>query len=213
MPVGAIIGLVIAFILVAVAATLVGTLVVRVLALRHQFGPEYDRLVREAGPRRAHAELTERRRRVDRLGIRPLTAAQRARYAGEWISAQERFVDSPAQAAGAAAALVTAVAADRGYPAADQAQLLTDLSVHHARRLDGYRRARQTSERGGRAPTEELRQALLAYRALFRELLGPAPAGGATRAVIPGRAAAAGRGTTQEAAAPAARGAGKEWAK
>ncbi len=213
MPVGAIIGLVVAFILVAVAVTLVAALVVRVLALRHQFGPEYDRLVREAGPRRAHAELTERRRRVDRLGIRPLTAAQRARYAGEWVSAQERFVDSPAQATGAAAALVSAVAAERGYPAVDQAQLLTDLSVHHARRLEGYRRARQTSERGGRAPTEELRQALLAYRALFRELLGPAPApaDGATRAVIPGSAAAAERGTaTQGAAAPAARGAGRE---
>jgi hypothetical protein len=182
MSAGAIIALVIILALLVAAATVAGTLILRRLALRHRFGAEYDRLARAVGPRRAEAELTERRRRVARLHLRPLTAEQRGRYSREWTSAQERFVDSPAQAAETAEALVIAVAADRGYPADDHEQLLCDLSVHHARRLDGYRRARQTAE-SGVAKTEELRQALLAYRTLFRDLLGP-PDGRARRLAV-----------------------------
>jgi hypothetical protein len=171
MPVGAIIAVVIAFIIVAAAAALAGALVLRMARLRHQFGPEYNRLVRELGVRRAQAELADRRRRVAGLGLRPLTAEQRARYSGEWTAAQERFVDSPAESVEAAGQLVSAVATDRGYQVGDQTQLMKDLSVHHARRLDGYRRASQAAEQAGTAQTEELRQALLGYRALFRDLL------------------------------------------
>jgi hypothetical protein len=144
MSAAAIIVLVIILVLLVAAAGVAGILLQRRLALR---------------------------RRVARLDLRPLTAEQRDKYSREWWSAQERFVDSPAEAAEAAGALVTAVAADRGYPADDHEQLLSDLSVHHAHRLNGYRRARRTTE-SGTAKTEELRQALLAYRALFRDLLG-----------------------------------------
>jgi hypothetical protein len=187
MPVGAIIALVIVVVVIAVAGAFAGTLVLRELALRRQFGPEYSRLVRDVGMRRAQAELAERRRRVAELGLRPLTSEQRARYSGEWTAAQERFVDSPAQATEAGAGLVTMVATDRGYRVDDPAQLLKDLSVHHSRRLEGYRRATRTTEQAATAPTEELRQAMLSYRALFRELLAAtdgeagrplAPAGG-----------------------------------
>jgi hypothetical protein len=191
MSVGAIISLVIVIVLIAAAATLAGTLILRRRALRRRFGAEYDRLAREVGSRRAQAELAERQHRVEQLTIRPLTPGQRARYASEWTVAQERFVESPAHAAEAAAALVTAVAADRGYSADDHARLLADLSVHHADRLDGYRRARQTTEQVAAAATEELRQALLAYRALFRELLGP-PDSTAGRSAIPAGANAVG---------------------
>jgi hypothetical protein len=170
---GATIALVIAIIILAVAGAFAGSMLLRRLSLRHQFGPEYQRLVHEVGPRRAQAELADRQRRVAKLPLRPLTAEQRARYSGEWTAAQERFVDNPGQAAETAAALVTTVAADRGYPVDDHSQLLKDLSVHHARPLDGYRRARLTTEQAAAAATEELRQALLAHRALFRELLGP----------------------------------------
>lgn len=181
MSAGAIIALVIILTLL-VAAAVAGTLILRRLALRHRFGTEYDRLARAVGPRRAKAELAERRRRVARLHLRPLTAERRDGYSRAWLSAQESFVDSPARAVEAAGALVTAVAADRGYPAGDHEQLLSDLSVHHGRRLDGYRRARQATESGA-AKTEELRQALLAYRALFRDLLGP-PGGRARRPAV-----------------------------
>jgi hypothetical protein len=171
MPVGTVIAVVIVFILVAAAAALAATMLLRMGRLRHQFGPEYNRLVREVGQRRAQAELADRRRRVAGLGLRPLTAEQRARYSGEWTAAQERFVDTPFQSVESASQLVNAVATDRGYQVGDQTQLIKDLSVHHARRLDGYRRARQATEHGASAQTEELRQALLGYRALFRDLV------------------------------------------
>jgi hypothetical protein len=186
MPVGAIIAAVIVFVLVAAAAALAGALVLRVARFRHQFGPEYNRLVHEVGVRRAQAELAGRRRRVAGLGLRPLTAEQRARYSGEWTAAQERFVDSPAEAVEAASQLVSAVATDRGYQVGDATQLVKDLSVHHARRLDGYRRATQAAEQAATAQTEELRQALLGYRALFRDLLAATSPGRARPLASPG---------------------------
>jgi hypothetical protein len=173
MPIGAIIALIIVIIVITAAATLAATQILRGRALRRRFGAEYDRLASEVGPRRAQAQLAERQRRIEQLTIRPLTPKRRASYASGWTVAEELFVDNPAQAAEVAATLVTAAAADRGYPTDDHTRLLEDLSVHHADRLDGYRRARQTTEQAGTAPTEDLRQALLAYRALFRDLLGP----------------------------------------
>ena len=172
----AVIVLVIVLVVLAAAAMLAGTLVLRRRALRHRFGAEYDQLVRDVGQRQAQAELAERQRRVAQLNIRPLSPERRAGYDREWISAQEQFVDSPARSVAAAAALVQAVAADRGYPADDDNQLLDDLSVYHVKQLEGYRRARQATERADAASTEELRVALLAHRALFRDLLGPEPA-------------------------------------
>jgi hypothetical protein len=164
---------VIALVLLAVAAVIVaGALLTHRFIFRQGFGPEYDRMVREVGSRRAKAEFTQRRQRVTGLGIKPLSAEQRARYTGEWAAAQERFIDNPPQSAQAAAALVAAVAADRGYQITDQGQLLSDLSVHHGRWLDGYRRARRTTDGADSAATEELRRALLGHRALFRDLLG-----------------------------------------
>jgi hypothetical protein len=191
MPIGGIIALVIVFVVIAIAAALAGTLVLRELALRRQFGPEYSSLVREIGMRRAQAELAERRRRVAELGLRPLTAEQRARYNGEWTAAQERFLDSPPQATQAAAALVTTAARDRGYRVDDSAQLAKDLSVHHAHRVEGYRRATKATEQAATAATEELRQAMLGYRALFRDLLAETGAD-AVRPLAPGGATAAG---------------------
>jgi hypothetical protein len=173
---------VIALVLLAVAAVIVASaLLTRRLMFRQGFGPEYDRMVREVGPRRAKAEFIQRRSRVTGLGIKPLTAEQRAKYTGEWAAAQERFIDNPPQSAQAAAALVGAVAADRGYQVTDHAQLVSDLSVHHGRWLDGYRRARRITDGADSAATEELRRALLGHRALFRDLLGSTPNEGTGR--------------------------------
>jgi len=210
MPAGAIIALVIVVIVIAVAAAIGGTVALRTLALRHQFGPEYQRLAREVGARRAHAELADRQRRVARLGIRPVTAERHAIYSGEWTAAQERFVDSPAQATEAAAALVTTVAADRGYKVDEHAQLLKDLSVHHARLIDGYRRAVRITEQAATSATEELRQALLSHRALFRDLLGSPdrPATQSSQPLVPAGTTVPGSvGWPLPAAAPTATGA------
>jgi hypothetical protein len=166
--------LIVVIVIVAVAASLVFGLTRRKTTLRKQAGPEYDRLVREMGPRRAKTEFAQRQHRVDGLEIKPLTAERRTAYDDQWTTAQERFIDSPLEAVRSAGALITAVAADRGYPVDDESQLLTDLSVYHGQPLDGYRRARRVAEQGEVAATEQLRQALLDQRAMFQNLLGPA---------------------------------------
>jgi hypothetical protein len=138
--------------------------------------PQADRVVEEHGQLKAEAELAGRQRRVQRLDIRPLSATARARYAGEWAAVQERFVDEPRQAPAEAQLLVAAVMQERGYPAENHDQIAADLSVEHAGTLDRYRAARQitTNAETGDASTEDLRQAMVHYRALFSELLGQA---------------------------------------
>jgi hypothetical protein len=182
----AIIVIVIVVVLLAVA---VGILLRRRRALQQRFGPEYDRLAAEVGPRRALSELAERERRIAQLDIRPLSAGRRATYDTQWATLQEEFIDTPARAAEAADSLVTTVAADRGYQVADRDRLLADLSVYHADRIEDYRRARQATEQAGAGATEDLRQAMLAYRALLRELLeapdGASEAQPATEATPP----------------------------
>ena len=188
MSAGTVILLIFVLLVIAVAAALASTLVHRQAAGRRRVGAEYTRLVREAGPRRAKAAFAARRRRVDRLGIKPLSDERRSRFQRQWAAVQERFIDGPQQAVKAAEALVTAAAAERGYVVSDSDQLLVDLSVYHGQYLDGYRRATRAAERGATAATEELRQALLDHRALFQDLLaapGTSPAGSASAAEPP----------------------------
>ncbi|MGA9834494.1 MAG: hypothetical protein WBQ71_25530 [Trebonia sp.] len=176
-------------IVVVLLAAAVGILLRRRRALQQRFGPEYDRLAAEVGPRRARSELAERERRIAQLDIRPLSAERRAAYDTQWATLQEEFIDTPSRAAAAADSLVTAVAVDRGYQVADRERLFSDLSVYHADRIQEYRLARQTTEQAGAAATEDLRQAMLAYRALLRELLeaqdGASEAQPATEATPP----------------------------
>jgi hypothetical protein len=163
--------IVVILVVVAIVAALVSMRLRRSTAKRELSGPEYDRLVNEVGPRQANAEFEKRRRRVDGLGIKSLSPERRTAYTGQWEAAQEQFVDSPAQAVTAAGSLITAVAADRGYEVTDHEQLVTDLSVHHGRHLDGYRNSREVTGQDGPATTEDLRQALIGYRGLFFNLL------------------------------------------
>lgn len=173
MSTGAIIAIIV--VILIAAALLVGLSVVnRRRRLRDRFGPEYDRAVSEHGRREAEAELAERERRVRHLDIKPLSPTARAQYASEWTAVQEQFVDAPQSAVTGAQTLVTAVMKDRGYPTEAFDQTVADLSVEHAATLDHYRAAHDISQRAGSgtASTEELRQAMIHYRALFTELLG-----------------------------------------
>ena len=63
---------------------------------------------------------------------------------------------------------------ERGYPTEGDDQMLADLSVEHGNVLDNYRAAYVISQRAadGMASTEDLRQAMIHYRALFQDLLG-----------------------------------------
>ncbi|WP_018787021.1 hypothetical protein [Micromonospora sp. CNB394] len=167
-------------IVVAVIAALVAVAVVasRRRALRERFGPEYDRVVAEQDSRSAaERELRERERRHAELELTPLSPESRARYAAAWEELQVRFVDSPAETVGEADELVSRLIAERGYPTGDFSDQIAHLSVEHARTLTHYRDAheiRQRNERG-EAGTEDLRQALVHYRALFADLLGADP--------------------------------------
>jgi hypothetical protein len=65
--------------------------------------------------------------------------------------------------------------AERGYPVEDFGQRAADLSVDHPQVVANYRqghRLAQASAIGG-SSTEELRQAMRHYRALFDELVEP----------------------------------------
>ena len=195
-----IIVIVIVVVLLAAAA---GIVLGRRRALERRFGPEYDRLAAEIGPRQARSELAERQRRIEQLNIRPLSAERRAAYEAQWTTLQEQFIDTPARAADAADSLVTAVAADRGYQVADRERLLSDLSVYHADRIEDYRRARQATGQAGAAGTEDLRQAMLAYRTLLLELFD-APDGASESAPRPGGTDGTETGTGTEVTAPTA---------
>jgi hypothetical protein len=164
---------------VLVFAGVVALLRVRSKAHRHEalqqaFGPEYDRAVAEYGDReRAERELSNRKKRVDRLRLRVLSTGERNRFATEWREAQERFVDDPSGAVRASDELIKEVMRSVGYPIEDFEQRVADLSVDHAGVVQHYRAARVLADanREGRANTEELRQAFIHYRALFADLL------------------------------------------
>lgn len=147
----------------------------RSTALRSTFGPEYERAVHDAGDRRtAESELRRRQERIEALEIRPLPPADRDRYAGEWREVQALFVDEPRTAIDDADELIGRVMRDRGYPVADFEQRVADISVGHASVVEHYRAAHAIAARAddGATDTEDLRQAMVHYRALFEDLLG-----------------------------------------
>ena len=142
--------------------------------LKTRFGPEYDRaLARTRSPRKAEAMLLSRERRVAGLHIRPLTPADAEGFAEEWRQLQKRFVDEPDAVVSQADALVSEVLRARGYPVGDFEQRVDDISVDHPDAVSHYRLARDLARNRARGEgrTEDLRQALVHYRALFDELL------------------------------------------
>jgi hypothetical protein len=144
--------------------------------LRENYGPEYERAVDEPGARRsAEAELDRRERRRAALDIHPLTSQARDRHGAEWHRTQTRFVDEPVDAVARADQEIMQVMRERGYPIEDFEQRAADVSVDHAEVVENYRVAHEISTRAvaGEASTEELRLAMVHYRALFEDLLGP----------------------------------------
>jgi len=150
--------------------------------LRESFGPEYERAVaREGDVRRGESDLMARRERRAEFDIRPLSPESRTAYARSWEQTQARFVDDPATALAQADALIIAVMGERGYPMDDFDRRTEDISVDHPDVVQHYRAAHDISVRLDEDPnasasatavsTEDLRQGLVHYRALFQELL------------------------------------------
>ena len=147
---------------------------IRTQALRTRFGSEYDRAVLEHGSsRKAEAKLAGRKTRVDALKIRELCGSERERFVAEWQTVQSRFVDHTKAAVTEADDLIAALLESRGYPKDSFEQRAADISVTYPRVMENYRAAHAIAVRPGRAEasTEELRTAMIQYRAIFDELV------------------------------------------
>ncbi len=172
--------------IVAVAAIVVIGLVIvatswsrrrRSAELKDRFGREYDRTVEATGDRsKAEADLAERQKRVEKLDIRALDPDERARFVERWSDVQARFVDDPARAVAFADALLADVMKARGYPVSDFDRRAGDISVDHPVVVEHYHKGHEIAVRHerGEASTEDLRQAMIHYRALFDNLVGAA---------------------------------------
>ena len=142
--------------------------------LKSRFGREYEHALEEKGDRaKGEAELAEREKRVEKLDIRPLDEAERKRFGERWTEVQARFVDDPPRALAFADSLLAEVMKARGYPVSDFDQRAGDISVDHPGVVEHYRAGHDIAMRHehGKAGTEELRQAMIHYRALFDNLV------------------------------------------
>jgi len=166
--------------LVIIAALVVGCVAVwyigtvRSRQVRDRFGPEYERMRNRTGSvHEAEAALAARTKRVEKFHIKPLTTEERSRFAEVWGHIQRLFVDDPKGAIGEADHLVNEVMTARGYPIAEFEQRAADVSVDHAHVVQHYRAARAIAERqaNDEVSTEDLRLAVIHYRALFEDLL------------------------------------------
>jgi hypothetical protein len=167
-----IIGLIV--VLAVVGAAIYFTQRQRSRQLRTHFGPEYDHVLQGVGHRRAaERQLLDRAKRVDKLEIRPLSRQRRDELHARWQAVQSQFVDDPATAINEAHALLSEVMREEGYPNTKFDEEVELLSVHHPAAVQHYRAAHHLAAeraRGERA-TEQLRQAMIHYRALFEDLL------------------------------------------
>jgi hypothetical protein len=143
--------------------------------LRARFGPEYDRLVAESGNRfKAEAKLESVEKRVKSYSLKTLSAADRDRFQQAWRTIQATFVDDPGGALSDSDRLLGTVMSACGYPPSDFENRATEISVDHATVVEHYRAGHQIAVRHSQrqATTEDLRKAMIHYRALFDELMG-----------------------------------------
>jgi hypothetical protein len=146
----------------------------RTTRLKKKYGPEYERLAAESGGRTSvESQLLKREERVKKYQIRRLDRGERDQFAASWRAAQARFVDDPRMAIAEADELVCRVMEARGYPMADFDRRAEDVSVDHPQVVDHYRAAHDVAVRDKKQPvdTEDLRRAMIHYRALFEDLL------------------------------------------
>jgi hypothetical protein len=145
--------------------------------LKNQFGPEYDRTVSSAGSRRkGERELSGRERAHEDLDIRPLSQTARTRYLEDWQRAERRFVDDPELAAREADSIVRGVLDEKGYPDDDFDSRAAAVSVDHPNIVARYRHGHEMVHGNGakgHQRTENLRRAMVDFRAVFEQLVEP----------------------------------------
>jgi hypothetical protein len=127
----------------------------------------------DSSPRRVDVKADSEAPRSAR--IRPLSTDDRARYGDSWRRIQSQFVDDPKGAVTQADRLVGETMTARGYPVWDFERHVDDFAAEHPEVVINYRAARDIAgeHQRGNASTEDLRQAMVHYHALFVMLLGP----------------------------------------
>jgi hypothetical protein len=145
----------------------------RRLHLKSRFGPEYARVVSDAGTGGGEQRLSAIEHEHDALEIRPLSPATRDRYLEEWRQAEVRFVSDPRDATRTAESLVLRALEERGYPREDDdSRLVALVSVDHPHVADRYRHGHAMLESiDGAESTENLRKAMLDFRAVLEDVL------------------------------------------
>nr|MBA3718270.1 hypothetical protein [Actinomycetota bacterium] len=92
---------------------------------------------------------------------------------------QGRFVDDPRGAVSEADSLIRSVMDERGYPVdEDFERRAADISVDHPDVVERYREGHRLArtDAGDESATENLREAMRNYRALFENLVESEPA-------------------------------------
>jgi hypothetical protein len=140
--------------------------------LKDRFGPEYDRAVAGAGTGTAERRLHDAERERDQLAIRELPSVAKERYLDDWRQVEARFVSDPGEAVRAGERLVERLLEERGYPEDDDVEhRLALVAVDHPDIAERYRHGRAMVANDGGQRTEDLRKAMLDYRAVLEDLL------------------------------------------
>jgi type II secretory pathway pseudopilin PulG len=153
---------------------------------REEFGSEYERTAQERGSEEeAERELRERRGRVERQ-VEPLSEESRGRYEEQWGEVERVFVDNPERSIEMADRTVSDILNERNFDSdAGQSDEETErsLGAMHPDVADDYREARRiravvVARSAGRADegleeesTEDLRQAIRKYRAVYQRIV------------------------------------------
>lgn len=157
---------------------------------REEFGSEYERTAEERGSEEeAERELRQRRGRVERQ-VEPLSDESRRRYEERWREVEGVFVDNPGRSIELADRTVSELLEERNFIASSsQSEDETErsLAAMHPEVADDYREARRaragvvarsargpedpSGEETGEEGTEELRQAIRRYRAVYKRLM------------------------------------------
>ena len=102
-----------------------------------------------------------------------LSSAARDRYRSEWESLQARFVDDPNGSVRQADNLLVRALDEMGYELDDDPdQRAADVSVDHPEVVDRYRHGHaMLKATDGDDGTENLRKAMIDFRAVFEEVV------------------------------------------
>jgi len=140
--------------------------------LKDRFGPEYEHAVSQSGQRDAEKRLADVEHRHEELDIRSLPAPARDRYLDEWRQTELRFVSDPPDAVRAAERIVVRVLQDRGYPVdGDVEERTAYVAADYPAVVQRYRHAHEMVDAAAEQSTENLRKAMVDFRAVLEELL------------------------------------------